>query len=167
MDAGLDGRLSTGTPFPLPENSSKPACRRLGCKATFLPAGQQLTDSPAQCATLRPSPYRNPAHKPSDDTITPTNSTSTKTRSHIASSAVATTLLSSSRTFRPLQNPTFLPQTSSISPRLRRTPPAARRSHSRRHLARFRRHTPRSPRKRDLSRRCNADHSAPRRKRHQ
>ena len=64
---GLYGRLSTGRPFPLPENSSKPACRHLGCRATFLPAGQRLTDSPAQCATLRPSRYRNPAHKPSDD----------------------------------------------------------------------------------------------------
>ena len=45
----------TGRPFPLPENSSKPACRCLSCKTTFLPAGQRLTDSPAQCATLRPS----------------------------------------------------------------------------------------------------------------
>ena len=36
-------------------------------KQHFCPQDNGFTDSPAQCATLRPSCYRNSAHKPSDD----------------------------------------------------------------------------------------------------
>ena len=66
-DTGPDDRPLTQKPFPWPENLSKLASRRLDRNGTFLSLGQRLTDSPAPCPTLRPSRYRNPAHKPSDD----------------------------------------------------------------------------------------------------
>ena len=40
-------------------------------KQHFCPQDNGSTDSPAQCATLRPSCYRNPAHRPSDDACSP------------------------------------------------------------------------------------------------
>ena len=66
-DTSLDDRPLTQKPIPWLENSSKLACRRLDRNGTFLSLGQRLTDSPAPWRTLRPSRYRNPAHKPSDD----------------------------------------------------------------------------------------------------
>ena len=61
-DTGPDGCPLIGTPFPLPENASRPPPVSVQTAEQHLSPGQGLTDSSAPYATLRLSRYRNRAH---------------------------------------------------------------------------------------------------------